>query len=159
MLNSKKGQIGDTLTWFIATIIIIVILFLSILAPSILWGGSQTRKVINPFSWDLIKNKEVMSYLATPLSGSFVFSQIANFGNLDQNTGSLAVKIFVNNLESIYTKSSFIISYNNNNKVEQLKNPYFESVTVCNIQWFGYTFYCDTLRINNDRRLDFAFSK
>lgn len=161
MLNSKNGQIGDTLTWFIATIIIIVILFLAILTSS-LFGKSEERKVINPSAQDLLKSKEVMSYLVTPLSSSnFVFSQIVNSGNLDQVTGPLAVEIFKTNLESFYKQSSIIISYRENDKIEQLENPYFDSTIkiTCNSGILEYTKYCDTLKLNSERGVDFSFSK
>ena len=45
MLDNKKGQIGETMTWIVATLIIIVILSISIFATSILALGS-TKKLI-----------------------------------------------------------------------------------------------------------------
>ncbi|SRR6056297_3210741 len=44
MLNRKKGQIGETLTWLIATIIIVVVLIFFIFGASVF---GNTKKVGN----------------------------------------------------------------------------------------------------------------
>lgn len=66
MLSSKRGQIGDTLTWFIATILIVVILFLSILVPSVFWSSTQ-RKIVSDSGpgTNVLFLKSVYAYLLT----------------------------------------------------------------------------------------------
>lgn len=162
MLDYKRAQVGDTLTWFVATIIIVVILFLAILASSFssLLGGGD-RKVISGIVVDQIKHKEVISYLVTPLPNSFVFLDIISYGNLNTQTGDLALKIFRDNLESKYDQASLLVSYRKNNQPEQLDNPYFKKTTQfsCNKELSDHYNYCDIFRLNNDLRLDTSFSK
>jgi len=70
MLDNKRGAIGDTLTWIVATIIIIVILIFGIFIA----GGSDLAKEIfglnknvkySPSS-DTIAQKSLHAYLLTP---------------------------------------------------------------------------------------------
>lgn len=41
MLNNKKGEIGESITWVVATVIIIVVLTIFIIASNILGGFSK----------------------------------------------------------------------------------------------------------------------
>jgi hypothetical protein len=43
MFRDKKAQVGDTVTWIIATIIIIVMIFFFVLGSSLL---SETKKIV-----------------------------------------------------------------------------------------------------------------
>ena len=64
MLDNKKGQIGETMTWIVATLIIIVILSISIFATSILALGS-TKKLIylEDKEKDFLATKSITSFL------------------------------------------------------------------------------------------------
>jgi len=67
MWDNKKGQIGETMTWIVATLIIVVILSISIFATSILALGS-TKKLI------YLEDKE-KDFLATKSITSFLRNQ------------------------------------------------------------------------------------
>lgn len=71
MLNNKKAQIGETMTWVIATIIIVVIMSIFIYTSTLL---AKTKSVNLPDSkiWeeketDLISMKISFAYKKTPL--------------------------------------------------------------------------------------------
>ena len=76
MFVNKKAQIGETMTWIIATIVIVVILIVSIYVTSLL---AQTRKVIPYQDFerenDLIMEKSLFAYF---LSGrdETIFSKL-----------------------------------------------------------------------------------
>jgi len=64
MLNNKnKGQVGETMTWVVATIIIIAILIISIYAASIL---ANTKKTLlyqkEKTESDLLMEKSLFAY-------------------------------------------------------------------------------------------------
>jgi hypothetical protein len=95
-MRNKKAQIGETMTWVIATIIIIVILIFSIFITSILGvtGSHKEYKSIGTKP-DLIPVKSLTSYLLTKdNSGQKVFDQLKNEENLNEFNGNLALKIF-----------------------------------------------------------------
>ena len=64
MLDNKSGQIGETMTWVIATLVIVVILSISVFATSILASGS-TKKLIYLVDKekDFIATKSITSFL------------------------------------------------------------------------------------------------
>lgn len=101
MLNSR-GQIGDTLTWFIATIIIIVILLLSILVSSY-FGISEKRKIGHTNFLDPIIQKSVFAFLLTPLPSSLlVFDDLSIKGEISGESDSLAKNIFSKNADNFF---------------------------------------------------------
>lgn len=66
MLNNKnKGQIGETMTWVVATIVIIVILIISIYAASLL---ANTKKTLSyqkeKRESDLLMEKSLFAYFS-----------------------------------------------------------------------------------------------
>ena len=66
MLNNKnKGQIGETMTWVVATIIIVVILIISVYAASLL---ANTRKTLSfqkeEVKSDLLMEKSLFAYFS-----------------------------------------------------------------------------------------------
>lgn len=65
MFNNRKAQIGETMTWVVATIIIIIILIISIYAASLL----ANTKVIIPYQkekrvGDLLMEKSLFAYFS-----------------------------------------------------------------------------------------------
>lgn len=64
--SSKRGQIGETMTWVIATIIIVVILIISVYAASLL---ANTRKTLSyqkeKIESDLLMEKSLFAYFST----------------------------------------------------------------------------------------------
>lgn len=60
-MNNSRGQIGESLTWVVATIVIIVILGISIFVVKF----SLNEKEFNPFiSNDLVATKSAVSFLS-----------------------------------------------------------------------------------------------
>ena len=68
MLNNKKAQIAETMTWVVATIIILVILAIAIFAASIMSVVTRTINVEADESTVLLK-KSLQGYLLTQDSG------------------------------------------------------------------------------------------
>ena len=60
----KNGQVAKTVTWIVATIIIIVILGITLFVADITWGGS--KDVSQTTQVDLLASKSFFSYLLTP---------------------------------------------------------------------------------------------
>ncbi len=92
MLRKKQGQVGETITWVVATIVIIVILSVSIFVAS-LTGKSKKFEVQR--SADLVVTKSLVSYLKTVGPDEVtVYEQLKEAENLDIFTGPLAENVF-----------------------------------------------------------------
>lgn len=90
---NKKAQIGETMTWVVATIIIIVILGIAIFASSFYNSSSKKINIYN--SKDVLISKSFFSYLLTPQSSnSNVYDTLKSNGGLDKGTETLAKEIF-----------------------------------------------------------------
>lgn len=100
---NKKAQSGETITWIIATIIIIVILLISIYGASAL---AKSKKIIttakNPSNLfgsdyspdsDLLAVKSMTGFLLTSDNGNFVYSQI-NTEGFNEFNGNIAKYAF-----------------------------------------------------------------
>jgi hypothetical protein len=61
MYNSKKAQISDTISWMIATIIIVIILLASILLSNLSLSGTNT--ISSSRLQDVVATKSISSYL------------------------------------------------------------------------------------------------
>jgi hypothetical protein len=90
---SKKAQVGETMTWIVATIIIIVILVASIFISTAYLGGGKS---INFFkTTDTLASKSLFSYLLTKDDeGNLIYNQLKNEDNLNQFNGNLGKEIF-----------------------------------------------------------------
>jgi len=78
MLNNKNAQIGETMTWVIATIIIIAVLIISIYASSLL---ANTRKTLSyqkeKKESDLLMEKSLFAYfLADDTKKNLIYDQL-----------------------------------------------------------------------------------
>ena len=87
-LGMKKGQIGTTMTWFVATIIVVVILAVSIFIVQ--FYGSGKGKVSQVKISDSLAEESFYSFL---LTGN-VLEKLKSEGNLMGENGVLAEKIF-----------------------------------------------------------------
>jgi len=93
IFNDKKGQVGETTTWVVATVLIITILAISIFAASVYFGGS--KKSVSQIGGDTIPVLSFMSYLLTEDgSDNNVYDQIKDTNNLTDFNGELALEIF-----------------------------------------------------------------
>jgi len=63
MFNNRKAQVGETVTWMVATIAIVVILVISVLIVSI--GPFKNREFRESGTSDLLITKSFMGYLLT----------------------------------------------------------------------------------------------
>ncbi|KKQ78699.1 MAG: hypothetical protein UT01_C0062G0004 [Candidatus Daviesbacteria bacterium GW2011_GWA1_38_7] len=91
-ITGKKAQIGETMTWIVATIIIVVILIISITISNFSFGKNRNLKAEQDS--DILASKSMFAYLLASDSGKTVYSQIKGEGNLNSFNGNLAVKIF-----------------------------------------------------------------
>ncbi|OYT35953.1 hypothetical protein B6U91_02205 [Candidatus Pacearchaeota archaeon ex4484_71] len=67
--RNKKGQVGDTLTWIVSTIIVVVMLLIFIFVSSLLaetkFLGKYREKIVSPeteLKYDLILSKSLYAY-------------------------------------------------------------------------------------------------
>ena len=102
MLNNKRAQIGETMTWIIATIAIIVILIFSIFIVSFTKDESKEFKVYNQNS-DLLAMKSLSGYLLTrDGNGTNIYDQLRIEESLNDFNGNLASQIFKRFYEQDY---------------------------------------------------------
>ena len=122
-LKDKRSQIGETITWIIATIIIIVILLFSIFISTSYLGGHKQTDFSK--SNDILASKSFFAYLLTEDSeGQMVYEQLKNQENLNDFNGNLAIKIFKEFYGEEYPKIwvGFIM---NRPLLPYVKNNYF----------------------------------
>lgn len=103
-LGNRRAQIGDTITWFVATVAVIVILAISILVSSVFF--KKDVEVNNIATTDILASKSLFSYALTSDSssdsGKKVYEQIKEEDDLNKFNGELAKKIFINLLGKDY---------------------------------------------------------
>ena len=93
MHNKKRGQIGDTITWVVATVIIVLILAVSLFASEFAFGKSKDLSFLK--TTDTLVSKSLFSYLLTKDSeGDNVYNQIKKQENLNEFNGNLGKAIF-----------------------------------------------------------------
>jgi len=90
---NKKAQVATTMTWIVATIIIIVMLAISIIFTSVFGKRTYTDTDSNERT-DLLIAKSFLSYLLTKENSANVFEKISEEGNLNDFNGNLAKSIF-----------------------------------------------------------------
>ncbi|MDP2628750.1 MAG: hypothetical protein Q8P15_02545 [Nanoarchaeota archaeon] len=93
--QNKNGQIGETMTWVVATLIIIVILAISIFISSFYPGKS--KKIQEPYlqTADVLASKSMFSYMLTEDSErGKIYTQLKEDGNLSNFNGNFALKVF-----------------------------------------------------------------
>lgn len=98
MLNNKRAQVGETVTWIVATLIIVVVLGISIYASSFLSktkvfsSGDFDTEALN---YDSLTKKSMFAFLLTNSQGeNMVYSQLNNDKNLNELNENLAFDIF-----------------------------------------------------------------
>ncbi len=91
--KGKKGEVGETVTWIVATVIIIVVLLISIFATV---TGILDFKNFNYIKKaDVLASKSFFSYLLTESdAGTSVYEQLGSEDNLNEFNGVLALSIF-----------------------------------------------------------------
>ena len=102
-LKNKRGQIGKTITWVVATVIIIMILVVSIFVATSYLGGS--KKADFSKQTDILASKSFFAYLLTEnTEGDTVYEQLRDEENLNDFNGNLALNIFEEFYRKEYSK-------------------------------------------------------
>ncbi len=96
---NKNAQIAETMTWVVATIVIIVVLSFSILVSVNIFDDKEFEVKRNS---DLLATKSLTSFLLTEKDGKKVFEQLKEEENLNDFNGNLALKIFQDFYEKDY---------------------------------------------------------
>lgn len=103
---NKKAQISETMTWIVATVIILIMLLVSVFLASII-GQNKSFPVKNQF--DLFAHKSFTSYLLTKdANGQTIYGEIKNEGSLNDFNGNFANKLFINLYSGYYNKQVFL---------------------------------------------------
>ena len=78
MLNNKTAQVGETMTWVVATIIIIAVLIVSIYAASLLANTKKTLSYEKEKSEsDLLMEKSLFAYfLVDDTKKDFIYNKL-----------------------------------------------------------------------------------
>jgi len=93
--QNKKGQMGETITWVVATIIIVLVLAVSIFISS--FSAEKFKRIQEPYfqTADILASKSMFSYMLTKGNDDkIIYEQLKNQENLNDFNGNLAVKIF-----------------------------------------------------------------
>lgn len=123
LARNRKAQVATTITWIVATIIIIVILGISMLVTAAFGKRTYNDNDLNERT-DLLIAKSLFSYLLTKdSSGKLIFEQLSEQENLNDFNGNLALNVF----KKLYSKDYpyeiwFGIRYN---RLGQNKNNFF----------------------------------
>lgn len=101
--NNKKAQVGETMTWLIATIVIIVMLVFSIFITSAIGKNKTYKKFSLNKGQDILATKSLMGYLLTKNNqGVIVYEQLKSEQDLNEFNGNLALNIFKEFYEKDY---------------------------------------------------------
>lgn len=91
----KKGQAGEAITWFFATLIIAGILLISIFIANLSTGSLKITTQTFFQTSDVLASKSMFSYMLTKdPAGGTVYSQLSQGNSFNSFNGNLAVAIF-----------------------------------------------------------------
>lgn len=100
---NKRAEIGETITWVFATIIIITILLISIFISSKFFKKGNYENLPQLRTSDIFVTKSLTSYLLTKdSSGEMIFNQINKDSDLNGFNGLLSNQIFLNLYKANY---------------------------------------------------------
>ena len=103
MIKNKTAQVGDTITWLVATIVIVVILVVSVFAVSLFFDKNKLLKSQFFKSADTLASKSLFSYVLTKDgAGDVVYQQLKTEENLNDFNGQLADRVFKKFYEEEY---------------------------------------------------------
>ena len=163
----KSGQVGESITWFFATIIIVVILTISILFSNLYLGNLKKINLSQPLglTYDIPLAKTFYSYiLTTDNTGQNIYSQLQKDKNLNDFDGNLALDLFngqqklkiyqgsdlVGTLLSVNTVWVGLINYTSNGP-NDISNTYFGSQGVHTPA--KTTLFSESIWLNEDKDL------
>lgn len=100
LFRDKKAQIGETITWVVATVIVIAILGITIFVASAKFSTDKTPNLQEVSQVDTLASKSLFSYVLTKdttVTGSpVIYDELKTQGNLNDFNGNLALTIFNN---------------------------------------------------------------
>ncbi|MBU2616803.1 MAG: hypothetical protein KKB79_02370 [Nanoarchaeota archaeon] len=107
---NRRGQIGETVTWMVATVAIVVILLIAIFASSFYFEGKN--KSVSISGEDFSASVSFFSWLLTEdAEGNNVYEQLKGEEDLNEFNGELAVNIFEGLYGSDYFKTWIGINF------------------------------------------------
>ena len=125
---NKKATVGETITWVIATVIIIVILLISVFVTTSFLSGNK-KVDFSAKQSDFLALESFFAYLLTEdTSGQTIYEQLKEEGNLTQFNGELALNIFNGLYSEDYWLIWFVIYSKPNNIIH---NKYFPKPPPC----------------------------
>ncbi len=90
---NRRAQIGEAITWVVATVIIAFILTISLFIASFYLGNNKNIQQYP--SYDVLISNSFYSYLLTKApTGDSVYTQIKTAGNLNEFNGKLGQNVF-----------------------------------------------------------------
>ncbi len=156
IIKSRKAQTGETLTWIVATIIIIIVLGIAIFIASISPNNLKSSRSFSQTS-DVLASKSLYSYLLTKdVNGKIVYEQIKNQGDLSASTGNFAISIFKGLYGGEYVSKIWLGTFpgiGNNNYFGESKLEVKEPTTPYNV------FEEIKLDFNNMKNLDLFMTR
>ncbi len=127
-LKNKRGQIGKTITWVVATVIIIMILVVSIFIATSYLGGS--KKADFSKQTDILASKSFFAYLLTEnTEGDTVYEQLRDEENLNDFNGNLALNIFEEFYRKDYPYTIWLVIYSKPHDI--ITNTFFPKPPIC----------------------------
>jgi len=107
----KKGQIGDTMTWVVATLVIVVILGVSVFAAT-LSPIKSSREFKLDRKADLLATKSLVNYLSSEEKGEIIYTKLRKEEKLKNST-----KIIEGLYEDDYYREADLYIVNNKDVV------------------------------------------
>ena len=93
LIGNRKAQMGETITWIVATIIILVVLFLSVFATNFYLNNRKDAGYLK--SADTLASKSFFSYLLTHRENdTLIYEQLKSEGDFNEFNGNLAQSVF-----------------------------------------------------------------
>jgi len=161
--KNKKAQIGETLTWVVATIVIIVILGVSIFIVSI---HLKDKKFVIDKKSDLIATKSLTAYLLIPHpeTGKNIYTELRDGDNLNDFNGPWALKIFKEFYEKDYPGVVWLGFVLDRTLLPYVGNDYFGKPPT-NLRPSGpgmahhVSYISEKIQLNKDKELELVLMK
>ena len=105
LTKNKKGQVGETMTWIVATLIIIVVLTISIYVSSVLGEAKSIIPQTDSFGRDnliekSLTKKSMFSFLLTKGPGDeIIYDELIKNRELSEFSKELGKKVFREQIE------------------------------------------------------------
>ena len=128
-IKNKRAQVGESITWLFATLIIIVILIIAIIFSNIsILNLKKIKTDSSSITSDVLASKSLFSYALTKNDGKFIYDEINDDGNLNEANGNLGLSIFKNIYGREYPTKiwlGIIVEYKEFIPLTSLPNLYF----------------------------------